>query len=289
VAFGEIPPENPKATHRDDNDRHVPAPSVIGNEVQMKKLVSLWEDLDDDRSGNVDMIEFRHCFEPKLRKRFSDLKPGQVLPIWATPSNKASELTKFVTRVSDSIARHLFSKQKCVVLDEDLPNQSFYLEDMLELLYPDANPADLKNVRAMFGKVTKDIGVTRTQVKPPPVLRAHEYKELCAVFNHYCDNDKLLSFKDMVAQGLIDHHQGREMSHEWDLDGINSKLLNSTRFCEVMCPSGFRATAESITGSTEDGDRVVLNPVTGHWDFRNRELRSYSKASSDSSESALGV
>jgi len=218
--------------------------------------VSFWDELDDDRSGRVDLIEFKHCVEPALRVKFGELKSHQVLPTWAkmTPSEKAAnDVAKFISRMRDRIAGHAFGKQS-----------SFGLDDLFKLIWLTASIADVKTMKIWFEEICLDVVRSRV-IKTPPVLPPFQHKELCAVFEYYSDLDEFCSFDILVLSGLIDAEQAQQMRRIWDLKGDG--MLDIVGFCEMMCPSGYRATRNSGVGSVDDGSRVVLDRGSGRWEF----------------------
>jgi hypothetical protein len=259
VTFGEVP-------HEENTDEKGPAPCHRGSTHQVRKLVDLWEELDDDKSGAVDMVEFKHCFEPKLRHHYSQLRPGQVLPKWAIPPKRAGDFSKFITRLIESISRQLFAKKQD---EEEKQRKHFYLKDLMLSLWLDASPDDLKAMGTIFDEISQELCDERSQVPAPPVLGAKAYEELRAVFLHYCNQDHKVTFDEMVSKDVIDSQEALRARRDWNCDGDG--VLDLDLFCEVMCASGYRASAASKVGSTEDGSRIVLDQVSGRWSFVNKE------------------
>jgi hypothetical protein len=262
LVFGEVPSDL-KPMRKEDESTNVSdlkpcREDVIVTTGQVRRLTSFWDDLDPDRSGDVDLVEFKNCMSQKLRESFMEISPDQVMPYWArmTPSEKAvNDFSKFVSRLRERIAGHLFGKQS-----------TFSLEDLMKLIWLGATPADLRTTRTMFEDMCSES--RRSRVKTPATLQPFQYQELCAVFRHYCDFGDLLSFDQMVISGLVDSEKAVQLRREWDHGG--NGMLDMARFCEIMCPSGYRATAQSTVGSTEDDTRVVCDPVTGRWGFHSR-------------------
>jgi len=120
-------------------------------------------------------------------------------------------------------------------------------------------------IQTMKGWVKQFITEARNaRMQTPPVLRRAELDELKCVFEHY-DSEGVgeLSFDRLVTLGLIDEDQKDKCQQDWDADG--NGILDLSEFCEMMCPSGHRATKESVVGSLRDGTRVRFDPVANYW------------------------
>lgn len=75
------------------------------------------------------------------------------------------------------------------------------------------------------------------------------------------DGSQTLHIDEMVKQELI---RSEEEKHEW-FKVSGKQEVNALEFCEMMCPAGFRASAQSTSGTLPDGRRVVLDARLACW------------------------
>jgi hypothetical protein len=248
TTFGEIPANN--AVGAVDAGSHN---DVIGTREQLRVLYFFWRALDENKSDRVDVGEFMHCATPRLQKALKELSVEQKinLPPWAknTEAEEAyNNSYKLVCRLCEKVSRHLFGKKS-----------SFSLEDLMRLIWMRAHSSDVQTMKLIVNDIA--VETNRTRLPAPPVLDASEYRDLCAVFQHFdTENCGRLSFNELVHLGLIYSDQVEQTRKEWDRDGNGT--IDMAEFCEMMCPLGYRATQHSTIGTTEDGRRVFFD---GSW------------------------
>jgi len=138
---------------------------------------------------------------------------------------------------------------------------SFALEDMMRVIWPSAQPGDIKEMRRWCKEFSRSVDMKR--IKAPPVLPDEEYEGLMAVFRYFGDGSGEVHIDALVAKGLVYEEQAAQVFQEWDKDG--SGTLDAREFCEMMCPCGYRATQEAETGCLENGMRALYDPKLGCW------------------------
>lgn len=117
----------------------------------------------------------------------------------------------------------------------------------------------------------------RNRVKTPPLLDPAELDGLKSVFRHFDDdNSGEVSMEELVEKGLIYEDQAEAYFEEWDQNGDG--CLNLEEFCEMMCPAGFRATANSKIALQADGAKLIRAPQG--WRLANATTPSDGKADS---------
>jgi Ca2+-binding EF-hand superfamily protein len=211
------------------------------------------ESLVDGKGDRVDLLGFRRQAEKRLKKQFQRYGPDEILPHWLK-LNPREDITTLVSRSCDKIAAQLFCKNGC-----------FSREDLVKLVWPHASSVEIETMRTWFETVSEATeDAMKVRAKTPPLLDPREYEDLCTVFKHL-DVGKLgeLTFDQLVNQGLIYKDDVEEARRLWDTDG--NGVLDIVEFCQMMCPSGFRASRQSTIGTLKDGTRVALDNNCGSW------------------------
>jgi len=241
----------------------------IGNKEDMVKLCDAWDKIDVDGSGKVDMMELR-SFGGRLMidvvaanawsstvgvsgKTLEQVSGGGTsrLSGWLgqTPPD---ERAKFAQRLVEKMGIVLLSSRKT----------GFTLEDVMRLMWSCASVDDLKLMREWCNEVnlTRD----KYRASTPPVLPSEEKSALQAVFSFFDkDGGGSLSVSELIMSGLMDRDYAKRFISEVDQDG--SGEIDSSEFCELMCPNGFRAHEHSETGSTPLGEGIRFDQKTGTW------------------------
>lgn len=139
---------------------------------------------------------------------------------------------------------------------------SFGIEDMMKLLWPCTTPNEVKQMKAWGIESIQCVESSR--VKTPPVLPKEEFDGLCQNFRWFdADNSGTVSIHELVESGLLDKEQATRYLKEWDQDGTGD--FTCLEFCQMLCPSGYRANEESKVGTDKNGNRVMFDEATYHW------------------------
>jgi len=248
---------------------------------EVRVLCQFWMGLDEDRSNDIDRVEFQHYADPNLLSRYQVLSREQMdsLPEWArmSHSEKASkcgiEGSRFIPRMREKMVDALFGNK-----------QSFDLVGLLGLANPFASATSLKSLVVVFHEIFA-AEFSETRARTPPVLDIDAYQDLCAVFEGFDKDQKgVLSIPDLANQGLIQEDQIVDLRQKLGCNGDD--LFDVAKFCEVMCPCGYRATEQSRVATMEDGRKLVLAPhmedgihtgtETWSWEAEGMRLRGWS-------------
>lgn len=239
----------------------------IGTKEDMAKLCDAWDKIDVDASGKVDMMELR-SFGGRL---MIDVVAANAWSSTVGVSGKTLEQVSGKSRLSGwlgltppderaKFAQRLVEKMGIVLLSSR--KSHFTLEDVMRLMWSCASIDDLKLMREWCN----ELNLTRDKYRAstPPVLPSEEKSALQAVFSFFDkDGGGSLSVSELIMSGLMDRDYAKRFISEVDQDG--SGEIDSSEFCELMCPNGFRAHEYSETGSTPLGEGVRLDPKTGTW------------------------
>jgi len=226
--------------------------------ADIQVLCQFWITLDEDASNDIDHVEFKHYVDLALLNRYRNIEQEmETLPQWAQmnmPEKINLDFPKFIRRMREKVSDHLFRGRS-----------SFMLHDLLELSWPHASATRLESLAATLEKALAAIrGGARAS--SPPVLDKVAYQDLCAVFRDIDDDRRgVLSFSGLGSLGLIDNDSMVETVRAWDVAG--NGFLDMATFCEMMCPSGFRATEASRVATSQDGRKMILaEPMTWSWE-----------------------
>jgi len=254
--FGQVGNEHAKS----GREREYIYYETIGSREQVRLLCQLWQRLDADKSGRVDIVEFRTLAEQYIRDgtRFDPSDPGpgsgwNLGPTGSMWNNGATQEdpSKAVQKLSEKLAQVLLGKKSSILID-----------DMMRILWPCASLSDIKKMNQWCKEFLETSG--RLRVNPPPVLSKAEFDGLCAVFRYFDEDcSGALTFEELASKGLIYEEDVVHCINQWDRSG-NGKL-ELLEFCDMMCPSGYRACESATIGTQYDGTRVILDPKIDGW------------------------
>jgi len=261
--FGNIGTEGKKALTAKDCDRIIR--EKVGTKHQVHCVHSLWDKLDDDASGFVDMSEFK-AFVDTAMKRIGDLKNelarsaldgvkpnlscSHGFSLEYFQSGTTEENAKFAAKMCDRLQQALLGKK-----------ETFVLEDLLRIVWPCSTNADLKVMRAWC----RENAISAWRSPTPRKLAKDELEALSAVFRFF-DNDSSgsVTIEELILSGLMDKETATRYMAEVDgPDGDGE--LNMMEFCELFCPTGFRAHSRAEKGTDETGQRLVFDERVGGW------------------------
>eukprot|EP00928_Gymnodinium_smaydae_P097028 TRINITY_DN8693_c0_g1_i2.p1 TRINITY_DN8693_c0_g1~~TRINITY_DN8693_c0_g1_i2.p1 ORF type:complete len:738 (-),score=205.17 TRINITY_DN8693_c0_g1_i2:88-2301(-) len=248
LVFGSVGNENAKTKEEKEAIYH----EQQGSKEQVRVLQGFWKKLDDDNSGRVDLSEFRRDVEEQLREMLAqDAIPEWVFALFGVDIEKDRQ--KIVFKYVDRVAQAIMGKKS-----------SFVFQDLLRVCYPSAGQTDLHVMTKWCKELERMANLAR--VKTPPVLDQEIFDGLCSVFDWFDeDNSGELMFDELVLRGLIYEDQIEAYRRDWDTNGDGSLCVHE--FCDMMCPLGYRAYANSKVGSLKDGTRLVLNVNNSTWEI----------------------
>eukprot|EP00747_Dinoflagellata_sp_TGD_P212859 gnl/TRDRNA2_/TRDRNA2_85894_c0_seq1.p1 gnl/TRDRNA2_/TRDRNA2_85894_c0~~gnl/TRDRNA2_/TRDRNA2_85894_c0_seq1.p1 ORF type:complete len:756 (-),score=147.77 gnl/TRDRNA2_/TRDRNA2_85894_c0_seq1:199-2466(-) len=229
-------------------------------------VYGFWSRMDVDHSGCVSVNEFRLFAEKIITECRSDnrrpsahansaqqIKDGEFFKNMAfLQSGTPEENAKFVVRMCDRMQQIFQAKGK----------GSLVVEDLLRLMWPCSSIADLQKMKTWFKAFELSDGSER--VKTPPVLPKAELDALAAVFKHFDkDGSGTVTIEELIHSGLIDREQAYRYVSEVDQDGNGE--IDSSEFCELMCPNGYRANERAVHATTDGGQRIVYDQGISCW------------------------
>mmetsp|Transcript_96639 Transcript_96639/g.171863 ORF Transcript_96639/g.171863 Transcript_96639/m.171863 type:complete len:715 (+) Transcript_96639:122-2266(+) len=249
--FGEVGNEGAKTVEEKDRIFE----ETIGTMHQVQILFNVWQKLDDDQSGRADIKEFRafadghvtHMLKEGLEKPKNNHGKG---PSWAKLGS-TDDVSRFTNKLIKNLEQLLLASKS-----------SFIIEDIMRIIWPSASITAIIEMRRWCTDMSK--AYDRQRLKTPPVLPEAELEGLKSVFRHFdIYNRGELQVEELVATGLMAEREAKDFIKNWDRDGNGS--LDVQEFCEMLCPTGYRAFPESQHGSLEDGTRVIYDPTIICW------------------------
>eukprot|EP00434_Breviolum_minutum_P017997 symbB.v1.2.015868.t3/scaffold1197.1/size132224/6 len=223
-----------------------------GAKDDMLKLIRAWDKIDPEDSGRVEVAEVQR-FADRLMIDVSAAQawhesndlcvqqdPQRIssrMPIWLA-NTSPEEWPRFVQRLSERLTAVLQASRK----------SSFCFEDLMRLIWPCSPVEDLKQMSGWCEEInnTRD----KFQVSPPP-----------AVFDHFDqDGGGKISTNELIMSGLVDK-EGKAAAETGEI-GLKD-------FCEMLCPHGYRATEQSVIGSTALGRVARLDKTTKTWRLKD--------------------
>jgi len=135
--------------------------------------------------------------------------------------------------------------------------------DLIELVWPYATAATKEHIWNSFRQFDRIHGA---HVNTPPVLPPHMYHDLRTLhkkFDEMCGG--VLTF-DALHELAFESADEVEVLQSRRMFDINTDgLCDVDEFCEMMCPSGYRATSHSTVATMPDSTRIVLDSISGDW------------------------
>lgn len=227
----------------------------LGNKEDVIELYGLWKKLDDDNSGRVDIGEFRSFAEQHMKEMSGDLLGNVATQASALPPMSDKDQKAFVNKLSDKLCAILLGKKS-----------SFSIEDMMKILYPCAQHSDMRLMKSWCKEFVQQ--AAKARVNTPPVLPQAELDGLKSVFNHFDeDQSGTVSLEELITHGLIYEDQVDSFLAEWNKDGDEG--LDLLEFCELMCPTGFRANVKSTSAQLPSGLKIFYDARMDMWREEN--------------------
>lgn len=223
----------------------------IGTKVQVGLLHAFWTKLDRDRSGSVDAKEFKTFVEMALK----DIQDGQNrvrggFSMTAFKDGSPEENATFAKQLIDRVGYVLFGKK-----------QTFVIEDMMRIIWPCCRNQELKLMKTWVN----ELELSSWRRDPPKQLSKDEFEGLAAVFRFF-DTDKSgsITVEELVLSGFIDKDQAAKMVLEVDGHDGDGELC-MLEFCELFCPTGYRAHENAKIGTDDQGQRLVFDDRMNGW------------------------
>jgi hypothetical protein len=196
-----------------------------------------------DNSGSYDLHELSHLAD---RSIVQDRRISQPVAAFVA-SASSEESTKNIAKLRERLTLVLVGRRTC----------SLSVEDFISFLWPGAGTQEIQKMKTWYDEFA--ISNARWRVPAPEVCPPSTLRELNAVFRHFDKEGRgLVVVDELVNQGLL-HREMAKPGSELDL----------AAFTTLMCPTGFRPNPTAETGTTRDGERILLDHRLGCWRLEN--------------------
>lgn len=199
------------------------------------------------------------AFYEKLGKKEEVLKMARAfrsMDLDCSGRVHLSELRGYATKFDPGPFGPLAARVEKLLLSK---KSSFTVEDLMRLLWPCAG---LKELRQMQNLVNNTRRSTLVRVKTPPVLSPAEYEGLKETFRYFDEDESgTVTYQELVRTGLLDQEQACRYMADWDRSGDG--MVNEAEFCEMFCPTGFRAFSGAKVATDPEGNRLEFDEGAG--------------------------
>lgn len=223
----------------------------VGTKAQVQLLYTFWGKLDDDKSGSVDIKEFK-LFVDHAMKDITDghSKVRSAFAISAFKDGSAEENATLARQLCDRVGQALLGRKSI-----------FVVEDLMRIIWPCSRSQDIKLMKGWVN----EFELTTWRTSTPKQLPKEEFDSLAAVFRFFDDDGSgSVTIDELIHSGLMDKEQAHKIVMEADgPDGDGE--LQMLEFCELFCPTGFRAHSKAKVGTDEQGRRVVFDDRMSGW------------------------
>mmetsp|Transcript_37482 Transcript_37482/g.74351 ORF Transcript_37482/g.74351 Transcript_37482/m.74351 type:complete len:665 (-) Transcript_37482:15-2009(-) len=242
---------------------------TCGTRDQVRQLHAFWDRLDMDSTGSLEQGEFRRALERMLTEPFPLQQKDRRLSATETKNtagNRKEEwqqpdaLAAFISSPEDATRQALKLCDK-ISLAHASGRKSFTIdvEGLMRLIWPCADLQELRTMKAWYDDIA--LRNSRWCVPAPEVCPLRKMEELMAVFRYLDKNGSgIICVEELISQGLL-HRETQKKHLEASME------LDVGAFCALLCPTGYRADSRAETGTTKEGERVLLDRRLGCWRF----------------------
>jgi len=194
---------------------------VFGTEDEVMQLHSIWNQMDEDGSGDVEFQEFLSFFSRSKADRLLGMRCVKYL----VGNLKEQE-------------------------DEDEPD-GCRIEDMMRLIWLKATADDIKKMMQWF----REAEFRCDRVQTPPLLPKMKRREVLENFPAIDRDGRDISFDDLVDSGLVDESTAKALRNQYDPEDNNR--IGEPLLLEMLCPNGYRAHRSVRTCSDATGQPLI--------------------------------
>eukprot|EP00746_Dinoflagellata_sp_MGD_P167774 gnl/MRDRNA2_/MRDRNA2_98674_c0_seq1.p1 gnl/MRDRNA2_/MRDRNA2_98674_c0~~gnl/MRDRNA2_/MRDRNA2_98674_c0_seq1.p1 ORF type:complete len:614 (+),score=118.45 gnl/MRDRNA2_/MRDRNA2_98674_c0_seq1:88-1929(+) len=145
----------------------------------------------------------------------------------------------------------------------------FSVEDAMRIIWPGSFGIQLASMKALMAAEHEENKRKKAKTVAPPMLPEEEHEALTRIFKQLDTHETgrvsfqaLEDMRDELHRPLVDSELVRSYAAIWDPEGTGFFGLET--FLQMMCPAGFRVSAQSNVAVRSDGDRVCRS-LSGAW------------------------
>jgi hypothetical protein len=193
-----------------------------GTREEVMQLHKVWNQMDEDGSGDVEFQEFLSFFSRSKADRLLGMRCVKYLV-----GNAA--------------------------YDEDGAAQGCRIEDMMRLIWLKAEPEDTAMMLVWF----REAEFEKDRVSTPPLLPPKKRRQITDNFT--ADVEGRITWADLNDSGLVDGYMLKDLREKYTQAGNSSHYITEKILLEMLCPNGYRAHED--VSSVVDKEGVLLVKV----------------------------
>jgi len=201
-----------------------------GTREEVMQLYCVWNQMDEDGSGDVEFQEFLSFFSRSKADRLLGMR----------------------------CVKYLVGNQPCDNGD-DKPD-GCCIEDMMRLIWLKSTPEDINRMMHWF----REAEFQNDRAGTPPLLPRRKRREVIENFP-LLEAGQTITFQDLVESGLVDEATSRDLRDQYDRDG--SSRISEDLLLEMLCPNGYRSHPDAHTAIDKMGRPLlyVENGIFTGW------------------------
>eukprot|EP00747_Dinoflagellata_sp_TGD_P211832 gnl/TRDRNA2_/TRDRNA2_85013_c0_seq1.p1 gnl/TRDRNA2_/TRDRNA2_85013_c0~~gnl/TRDRNA2_/TRDRNA2_85013_c0_seq1.p1 ORF type:complete len:486 (-),score=101.52 gnl/TRDRNA2_/TRDRNA2_85013_c0_seq1:315-1772(-) len=190
-----------------------------GTHAEVMQLHKVWNQMDEDGSGDIEFSEFLNFFNRSKADRLLGMRCVKYL-VGAMEQQQRGE-------------------------DNDGQATGCKIEDMMRLIWLGAKAADMQQMMQWF----REAEFERLRVPLPPLLPKRKRRQILDNFPQLERGP--IRFYDFMTSGLVDIDTAREIREQYAME-LNDELSEEL-LLEMLCPNGYRAHANVKTAVDGEG------------------------------------
>lgn len=200
-----------------------------GTRDEVMQLHGIWNQMDEDGSGDVEFQEFLSFFSKSKADRLLGMR----------------------------CVKYLVGSQS---YDNDEKPDGCRIEDMMRLIWLKSTPEDIDRMMNWF----REAEFQNDRVSTPPLLPRRKRREVIENFPSIEIGETII-FQDLVDSGLIDESMAKDLREQYDRDGTGR--ITEDLLLEMLCPNGYRSHPDAQTAIDKYGQPLlyVSNGIFKGW------------------------
>jgi len=192
-----------------------------GTKDEIMQLFAIWNQMDEDGSGDVEFSEFMSFFGRSKADRLLGMRCVKYL---------------------------VGQLKECE--DENEPD-GCVIEDMMKLIYLKATDADIAKMLQWF----REAEFQGDRLPTPPLLPKRKRREVLENFPVIDKQREGITFEELVDSGLVDESIAKDLRLQHDR--YNCNRIDEPLLLEMLCPNGYRAHRSVKTCSDATGQPLI--------------------------------
>eukprot|EP00747_Dinoflagellata_sp_TGD_P210556 gnl/TRDRNA2_/TRDRNA2_83821_c0_seq1.p1 gnl/TRDRNA2_/TRDRNA2_83821_c0~~gnl/TRDRNA2_/TRDRNA2_83821_c0_seq1.p1 ORF type:complete len:620 (+),score=101.24 gnl/TRDRNA2_/TRDRNA2_83821_c0_seq1:253-2112(+) len=219
LVFGVAATEGKRKTERENR-----LLQVCGTRQEVMQLHKIWNQIDEDGSGDIEFSEFLSFFNKNKGDRLLGMRCVKYL---VGTMHEAESTSEQATGCS--------------------------VEDMMRLMWLGAEPQHIQQMMTWF----REGEFQRQRVSTPPLLSKRKRRQVLENFPQLCKSrNSTMKFSDFMLSGIIDDDKAQELLEQFGKSEYDE--ITEDDILEMLCPNGYRAHANAKMAVDTDGRSLTF-------------------------------